>query len=206
MVGALLPDPRRPGSVRIMVDGRLFCTVPSEVARAEGLAPGQVLDAPRLDRLGQAADVEAAYRTALRCLERRPFAARDLVRRLGVKGHPAAAAEAAVERAALAGLVDDARFAAHFVETRRARGRGPSRLRRDLAGMGVERRVIDAALQEAFGAEGPDADQVAALAERRLAQLCGLPRAAARRRLMAFLDRRGFGGPAVRNLVNRLVH
>jgi len=188
-----------------MVQGRPLLTIPREVAERERLEPGMVLTEPLLTRLSRAADEEAAFRTALRYLERRPFAARDLTRRLVLKGHPPPAAEAARQRAERMGLLDDVRFALHFVQTRAARGRGPLRLRRDLALLGVERGVVDQALTEAFGADGGDAPQADAVARRRLAQLRGLPHPVQRRRLLAFLARRGFAGHMVNRLVGELL-
>src|SRR5512144_1755150 len=87
VIGAVVPEPRRAGSMRVMVDGRPLLTVPRDVAERERLGPGLPLEEPLLTRLGRAADEEAAFRTALRLLERRPFAARDLARRLVLKGH-----------------------------------------------------------------------------------------------------------------------
>jgi regulatory protein len=205
VIGAVVPDPRRAGSVRILVQGRPLFTIPREIAEQERLEPGMPLGESLLARLGHAADEEAAFRTALRYLERRPFAARDLARRLVLKGHPPLAAEAARARAERMGLLDDARFTLHYVQTRAVRGRGPLRLRRDLAVLGVERGLVDQVLAEAFGSDGGEAAQADAVARRRLMQLRGLPRPVQRRRLLAFLARRGFVGHAVSRLVGELL-
>ena len=206
VIGALASDPRRPACVRVMVHGRPLLTISREIAAAEGLVAGMVLEEPLYGRLCRAADEEAAYRTGLRLLERRPFAARDLARRLVLKGHSPEATAAALLRATRAGLVNDTRFTLHYVETRAARGRGPLRLRRDLAALGVERGIVDRALTEAFPAGSAGiAEVVEPLARKRLAQLRGVPRAAARRRLQSFLARRGFQGSAVQDLVLRLL-
>lgn len=205
VIGAVVADPRRPACVRVIVQGRPLLSIPREVALAERLVSGMQLDEPLLTRLGHAADAEAAFQTLLRFIERRPFAAHDLARRLVLKGHPPDAASAAVERAARAGLVDDARFTLHYVETRAARGRGPLRLRRDLSALGVERAVVERALTEAFGTDGAGAPDVEALARKRLAQLQGLAKPVARRRLLAFLARRGFVGEPVHRVVVALI-
>ena len=205
VIGAVVADPRRPDSVRVLVEGRALLTGPLGVAEREGLAPGTALDQSLYARLSRAADAEAAYRTGLRFLEHRPFAARDLTRRLVLKGHPPEAAESARARLEGMGLLDDARFSLGFIQTRGARGRGPLRLRRDLAAMGVERKTIDTALTSAFGADGAEAPRPDALARRRLAQLKDLPRPVQRRRLLAFLARRGFAGRDVTALVGELL-
>jgi hypothetical protein len=79
---ALEPDPRRPGTLRVEVDGVRFGAVPEMLAQAAGLAIGRPVDAELQERLAAAADAEAAFRTLLRALERRSFARADLGRRL----------------------------------------------------------------------------------------------------------------------------
>jgi regulatory protein len=204
-ITALVPEPRGPGSVRIELDGERFASVAPEVVRTHGLQVGQELSDELRARLEMEADVEAAYRTALRSIERRSFARADLGRRLLRKGHAHGAVEAALARAAEHGLLDDAVFAANYVETRSARGRGPLRLTRDLLAMGVERGIIDRAiashLQEAAG----NGDVPLTLASKRAAQLRDLPRHVKRRRVLAYLARRGFSGREVSEMVGKLV-
>lgn len=203
---ALAPDPRRPGTLRVEVDGVRFGAVPVELARAAGLAVGSIVDTVLQERLTEAADAEGAFRTLLRALERRSFASADLGRRLLRKGHPRHAVETALDRAATLGLLDDAHFAATFVQTRAARGRGPSRLVRDLLAMGVERAHIDRALAAEWP-EGADRTGVPrALAAKRAAQLGDLPRPVKRRRVLAYLARRGFAGRDISELVAQVVH
>ncbi len=43
IIEALVPDPRRPGSTRVIVDGRPAWTVPADVVAALGLAPARPL-------------------------------------------------------------------------------------------------------------------------------------------------------------------
>lgn len=194
IVTALEPDPRRPGSVRVLVDGRTFATV--DGAAASGLESGGPLTQGAAERLAREADAEAAYRTVLRALERRPHARADLARRLLRRGLAAEAVEQALARAARVGLLDDAAFARHYVATRTERGRGPARLVRDLLSLGVARPLVDRAIAEQWPDGGDRRSLPAALAVKRAAQLGDLPRPAKRRRLLAFLARRGFTGSA----------
>ncbi len=204
-VTALEQDPRRPGTVRLEVDGARYGSVPRELISAEGLAVGQLLGPQLLERLGAAADADAAYRTALRCLELRSYARNDLGRRLQRKGHPRQAVEAALERIAALGLLDDEAFTRSYVQSRAARGRGPLRLTRDLMAMGVQRSLIDRALAAEWP-EGSDRTSVPlALATKRAAQLGALPRQTKRRRVLAYLARRGFSGSEVTRIVEKVV-
>jgi regulatory protein len=204
-ITALVPEPRGAGSVRVEVDGARFASVSPDVIRRADLRVGRELDDPLRALLDAEAQVEAAYRTVLRCIERRSFARADLGRRLLRKGHTPEAVEAALDRAAEHGLIDDAAFAADYVETRSARGRGPLRLARDLMAMGVERGIIDRAVaSHTHQAEG-NVDVPLALAHKRAAQLRDLPRHVRRRRVLAYLARRGFSGREVSEMVGKLL-
>jgi regulatory protein len=204
-ITSLVPDVRRPACIRIHVGGRPYYTIPRAVAAAERLEPGRTIDEALHARLGHAADQEAALRAALRTLEVRPYARADLERRLVRRGHARVAVAAALEEAAGMGLLDDAAFARSYAETRAARGRGPMRIRRDLLAMGVARDAIDAAIAARWPDGAEDSALPLALATRRAAQLGDLPRPVKRRRLFAYLMRRGFSGRTINQVVTQVL-
>jgi regulatory protein len=205
VISSLAPDPRRPSSIRVEIDGVRFGSVPRDVVAAEGLQVGRAVAADLHQRLIAAGDIEAALRTLLRALERRSYARTDLGRRLVRKGHPRVAVESALESAAELGLLNDAVFARDYVQSRAARGRGPSRLTRDLLAMGVDRAHIEQALAAEWP-EGSDRGNIPlALATKRAEQLGRLPRPVKRRRVLAYLARRGFTGREVTEMVARVV-
>jgi len=203
-ITALEPDPRRPGALRLLVDGRVFCTV-HEGAAAAGLSPGAEWDEVSSRAAGRLAEEEGAWRALLVALERRGFSISEIRRRLRQKGHTPDAVDYAVERGRALGLLDDAAFAQRYVESRSARGRGPGRLRLDLARLGVDRALIDGAIGERWPEPAEALTLATELAERRARQLAGLPREVRRRRLLAFLARRGFTGSRVADLVRRIL-
>ncbi len=204
-ITAIERDPRRPGTVRLEIDGARFGVVPADLIAAEGLKPGQTIAPAVHERLSAAADVEAAFRTGLRVLELRAYARADLGRRLQRKGHPRVAVDVALERLGGLGLLNDEAYARNYVQTRAARGRGPLRLTRDLLSMGVQRSLIDRAIAAEWP-EGSDRTSMPqALVSKRAAQLGTLPRQTKRRRLLAYLARRGFSGREVSALVERVL-
>jgi regulatory protein len=203
-ISALVPDPRQEGTVRIQVEGRTILTVPEAQITRLGLEVGSTLEGDLGEELGRAADAEAAYQALLVLLARRPYAARDLARRLVLRGHPPAAADAAVIRAEGTGLVDDEAFARHFIQTRSARGRGPARLRRELTGMGVASGLVDHLLAQEMP-DGGSPERIRSLAGRRATQLEAVPRPARFRRVVAYLARRGYTGPEVRRTVREVL-
>ncbi len=206
IVDGLTPDPRRPGSTRVHVDGRPAWTVPADVVRELALAVGRPVPGGATERLERAADEEGALRAALRLLERRPHGRVELDRKLRRKGHGEAAAAAALARLDRLGLLDDAAFAESYVSARAGRGRGPARLRRDLEALGVPTAAIDRALRTIATDDVPDPwVRTLEQATRRAAAMKGLPRLTRQRRLHAFFARRGFTGEEAREAIERLV-
>ena len=203
-ITAVEPDPRRKGAVRIYCDGEHRWT--AALVDVEELHVGVVATQAELDFLEKAADIEGALRSALRHLARRAFARVDLDRRLRRKGHPPEAVATALERLEAQGLLDDVAFARGYVETRAVRGRGPMRIQRDLGAMGVERTIVDRALESAWPASVPPEELARSLAAKRLKQLGKtLPRQALRRRLVQYLGRRGFGGSVAGKVVGEVL-
>ena len=190
------PDPRRPSCVRLAVDGRPFGVASADAVAALGIAQGEELTPERLAQLTRLTDDEAAFRAGLTALGHRPRATVDLGRRLVRSGHPPASVEHALGRLTALGLLDDAAFAASYVETRSERGRGPARLRRDLRLLGVDSDVASTAITAHWPDEEGPAEAALLLAQRRAPQLAHLAQPVQRRRLLAFLARRGFTGRA----------
>jgi regulatory protein len=201
----LAPDPRRPGNRLVQVDRGRFASLPEEGVVGLPLEIGAELPPAVFARLRELADVEAAVRAAVRALARRAHARLDLRRRLTQRQHPPAAVDEALERLAAQGLVDDTAFARHFALVRTRRGRGPARVVTDLVSHGVDRRVAEEAMRLALAEEALDpADAARAVAERRAKQLQGLPGPIKKRRLLAFLKRRGFEEQDVKKLVEQV--
>jgi len=201
----LAPDPRRPDYTLVDVDRGRFASLPAAALLGLDLVVGREISPLVLERLQELADLEAAHRAALRALARRAHARFDLRRRLLQKQHQPPAVDGALERLSAVGLLDDALFAADYAAAKARRGRGPARLVHDLQAQGVDRRIAEAAVRSSLAAEGVDpAQAVRELAEKRAKQLAGLPAVVRKRRLVAFLVRRGFGGAEVREVVEGL--
>jgi len=201
----LAPDPRRPDYRLVDVDRGRFASLPAAALTGLDLLVGREIGPLVFERLQELADIEAAHRAALRAIARRAHARFDLRRRLLQRQHPAAAVDRALDRLSAAGLLNDAQFAADYAAQKARRGRGPARLVRDLQAQGVERRLAEDAVRTSLAREGVDpAAAVRALAEKRAKQLGGLPPVVKKRRLMAFLIRRGFNGGEIREVVESL--
>jgi regulatory protein len=138
-------------------------------------------------------DPESVARTiGLRLLEKSPRTRTELATAMARRGVPPDAASAVLDRFVEVGLLDDAAFAAAWVDSRH-RGRGLARraLAAELRWRGVDEEIAGNAL----AAVSTDDEVVAAtaLVERRLRAMTGLTREVATRRLVAMLGRKGFG-------------
>jgi regulatory protein len=128
-------------------------------------------------------------------------------RRLTRKGHSKPAAEAAVQGLLSAGLLNDQQFAQHYAQTRSRRQRfGPRRLMADLRRMGIPEKDASTAVRDALEADGVDPRAVLReAAAKKVRSLGGLDPETARRRLRAYLLRRGFAGNEVASVVKDAV-
>jgi regulatory protein len=151
--------------------------------------------AERREKRARIDDPEVVLEAAARFLEARQRSTAEVRRRLTTAGYRAELIERAIERLTELGMLDDEAFARSWLESRdRARPRGERALRRELAVKGLERAVVDGAMDERE-LERPDADEAAA--RRLLArQARSLERVAdprvRRQRAYALLARSGF--------------
>lgn len=125
----------------------------------------------------------------------------DALRRRGV---PAEAADAVLDRMTEVGLIDDTEFARSWVDSRQQRRHlSRSALRRELQRKGVERDVVDEAVQNVSGDDEYAA--ALALAEKKLRSVRGLDDQVQRRRVAGALARRGFGADVVSSVLREIL-
>lgn len=207
-ITALREHPRRSGRYLLEIGGVPAGPVSVESIAELGLRPGVTLDAAGLERALAATRRVACFDHAVDALARRARSRRELERWLGQRGHAPDAVEAATERLAALGLLDDRAFATGFAQTRaKGRGFGARRIAAELARRGVARGVVDealAALRESEG-EGTETEALEAAAAKRARSLAGLEPEVARRRLVGWLVRRGFAAGAAARVARRLI-
>lgn len=162
-----------------------------EPVEARALVEGVALDEAEWAELHTAGRRRLAFERALTALSRRSYTEHELRQRLGRRFAPEEI-DPAVARLRELGYVDDARWAADFVETRRGR-LGGRRLRQELARRGIVPEHVEAATGDL-----DDAAAAVATAQRRLPALRRLEPAQQRRRLYGYLQRRGFSHDATR--------
>lgn len=202
-ITGLVESGRREGRYVVQLDGEPFATVSVEVISRLKLSVGQRLDETALAALAEERELLAAYDKGLDLLAFRARSATELRRRLVQKGIEAPRAEEAVRRLVANGLVDDRAYAETVVRSK-ALGGGASKRRvsQELARRGVDRETADAAVARVWQEESVDQTSAAeSLARKRLGSLRGLDAPTRRRRLYAFLARRGYDADEIRKAI-----
>lgn len=155
--------------------------------------PSTVLTNKVTPRLTKQTECTDPWPAALRILTRRDYSQAELRQRLLDKGFDPAAIEAALQRCLELGYLDDARYALNRATSLMNQGRAVGkRILLDLRQHGVSEETATRALQRAR--EACDEDQLLAkLLQRRFADFnYDSAPAKERRRVVHFLQRRGF--------------
>jgi regulatory protein len=147
-----------------------------------------------------------AYNYALNLLAARPYASRALHRKLIQKEYSAADAEEAIRRLVDNGLLDDAKFAEQYARSKMlSTGASKRRLQQDLYRKGIKSDVATEAIASIVADEGIDpAAMIERVARKKLAQLGDVQPLVLRRRLFAFLARRGYDVDEIKRVVSAL--
>lgn len=149
---------------------------------------------------------QSAYDLALRFLEFRARSSAELRRKLLQKGAAAAEADEAIARLHDQKLIDDADFARQFARNK-VLGAGASRRRivQELRRKGVAGDVADEAVQGLAELEGVDPSAtIHRVAKKKWTSLAKLDELTRRRRVYAFLARRGFDSDEIRDALAAL--
>ena len=214
-VSRIVPVDRRGRRVRVELDDDSAIELALEVVERAGLGVG---DPAEPELRAELLDQDLRWRTrevALGFLAHRVRSRGEVQRRLRTEDFPPHIVDACLEQLAAQGLLDDAAFADLFVRDRlNLKPSGPARLRHELRGKGVAPEVAQAAIERGLDHAGhTDQSLAVSVALRWLSGKGARERAAlasaayggeregALRRLIGFLQRRGFGGDAVRAAV-----
>ena len=142
---------------------------------------------------GAAREAARAELAAVTLLARRDFGCAELAGRLAERGFNETVVTALIGSLVTRGVLDDTRFATHFVAYRSGRGQGPTRIRHELAQLGLSAALIEAALHS-----GPDWQGLAREVRRRRFGAEAPADWAEKSRQARFLQYRGFSNDHIR--------
>jgi regulatory protein len=204
-ITAITAARRHPGRFDVAVDGEQVATLSLETLERLHLAVGRSVDG-LLEAMAAAAAQLRVYDRALTMLAARARSSAELARLLVRKGEAKADVDLAITRLEEQGLLNDTAFAESFTRSRVLGAKhSRRRVQQDLARKGVPRTVGEAAIETVFAQEGVDQREVVeAAARKKLRSLRGVEPMVRRRRLYAFLARRGYDADDVRSAMAAL--
>jgi len=195
---------RDPSLVVVSIEGAGTYRLGVETAARLGLQEGLDVDGVLLGRVAAAASIREGTTSALRLLQRRLRSRAELSAGLHRRGLSVPQITAVLSDLERSGWIDDQRFARLWVQDRMAlRPRGARALRAELRLRGVSAEIINETIN---GLVPTEREEGAALemTRRRIERLRRLPPEVARRRLIGWLQRRGFGGGAIAHALRLL--
>jgi regulatory protein len=200
-VTALRPTKRDPDRIAVDLDGSFAFALPATLVADERIDVGDMLDGDRVSSLLAVEQASRATEAALVFLGYRPRSEKEVRDRLRRGGYEQDAIEHAIARLHEWRYLDDADFARRWVENRTAhRPRGRRLLQQELRHKGIDGEIARDAIDDA---ELDETGAAEALARRRLPSYAGDEPAAIRRRLGAYLARRGYGYDVIRVALDR---
>lgn len=185
-ITALTAQKRNADRVNVYLDGEFAFGL--ALTAALELVVGQELSAQDVAALQAQDDVERARDSALRLITYRPRSTAEVRRHLRSKQFDDAVIDQAIERLARVDLLNDAAFAAYWIEQRETfKPRSQLALRQELQEKGLSREIIDQALEMV-----DETDAARRAAEKQAYRWAALPEDEFRLKLGRFLQRRGF--------------
>ena len=186
----------------VYVDGVLMLRVRRADFDALPLAEGDDVDEQAYtDRLC-ARQMKAAYESALNTLDKRDITAAGMVQALTRRGYLTPVAEAVAARLTANGLIDDKRYAEHYIQRKTATPTGRYALRRGLRQRGIDERTVDDTM--ALVDDEAQLEAAKALCAQLMRRYAALPAREARAKLSQALARRGFGWDTISEAVESL--
>ncbi len=153
---------------------------------------------------GDLQELRRARAAAERFLKYRPRSVAEVKGKLRLKGFSGEVIAEVVRGLAKVGILDDAQFAVGWARSRLNKPVGVKRIRQELRQKEVAEVLIDEALADVT-AVYDEADTIRQVTGRRLRVYAGLPALTIKRRLYAYLVRRGFRGDVIINVMHEMV-
>ena len=185
------------------MDGKFFCGVSDEVAVKFHLKRGMEIDDDELKELLYEEELSKAKNYTYRILARRMYTTKEIRDKLVERGYVDKAIQDVIATLERYGYLNDRTYAEEWILSRmRAKPKGKTALRQELARKGVEKSIIEDALNQTFD-ESKEADMVLDLARQKARSYSSDDPAAAKRKLQSFLLRRGFDFETVRDAIQQ---
>lgn len=174
------------------------------IALAMGFLPGREVTPSEIRRAVRDDRLKAAEEAALRLLRTKDRSEAELRRELTKRGHSAEMVRATITKCRGWGYLDDKRLAERIVEEGvKAKHLGPARIRQKLRQRGIDEHTAGALQAQAGGERRDLVDRAVSALRPKMRSYARLEPEVARRRMMGFLQRRGFDFGTIKEATER---
>jgi regulatory protein len=204
----LEPQKKNPARRNVYGDGEFVIGVSAETLLRFGLRVGDELPPPLIAALEKAEELVGAKGVALRFLQVRPRTEKEIRDKLREKEFGDEETAQTITSLKSAGLLDDAAFARMYIRDALAgRPAGKMLLKRKLLLLGVDKAVVEEAIEETF--TGVDVHSAALTLARQFVKKTenlkkDEPPVKRRNRISAFLARKGYGWDIIEGVLKQL--
>ena len=199
-ITALKPGKRREKRVNVFLDGSFAFSLAADVVAGANLRVGQQLTPQREHELAGADEYKRCFNAAARFLGYRPRSESEVRDRMRERGYTAGVVSKVIARLRELELLDDAAFARYWAENREEFSpRGRRLMEIELRQKGLDRETIE----QAVAVVDEDAGARRA-AEKKLPSLPADDYDIFRRRLWAYLGRRGFDYETINRTIEKI--
>lgn len=194
---------RRPNRRSVHIDGEFAFGCNVNVIARFRLRQGLEIDASLRRKIEDGEVQQEAFDEAMKLIRRRMHTERELLTKLGRREYGRGVIDAAIANLKRLGYVDDEKFAQERAASQaRAKKVGRRRAIQELRKAGVSASVAERATKEVYEQIDPR-ESALELARKKAPSLSRLDPLTAKRRLIGFLQRRGFDYETTRYAVER---
>ncbi len=187
------------------MDGKFFCGINEDVAAKFHLERGMEIDEGKLKELLYEEEISKAKSYAYRILARRMYTNKEIRDKLVERGYVDKIIEDVIATLERYGYLNDRTYAQEWIESRmRSKPKGKIALRQELERKGIDRSIIEDALSQAFD-QSKESEMALDLARRKARSFDADDPVAAKRKLQAFLLRRGFDFETVKDVIEQVI-
>lgn len=193
---------RHPKRLSVFLDGEFAFGADEEVVAQLGLAVDQRVEPETIHKAIEREEEHKVREKALRYLSFRNRSVKELKVFLLGKGYNPDVVSRTLTRLEEVGLLDDRAFAKAWVEGRaKFKGMGERLLEQELRLKGVKKETI----REAVEGLGDEGERALSLSWAKVERMKSLDKETVKRRLVGFLQRRGFTGEIVYEVIQKVL-
>jgi regulatory protein len=201
-ITAIESQRRKADRVNVFIDGEFAFGARAETLANTGLSRGDEITRDQKATILRADEQAAAYESAISLLAQRPRSEREIRDHLRRKGYDELVIEPVISRLLERRYLDDDAFARFWIENRTSfRPRGEIALRQELRAKGVDREIVETTMLDA---EIDDLALAIDLARAKARSMEHLDSVTRQRRMMGFLQRRGFRYGVIKSALEQL--